>query len=68
MAAIFVDHYSGLCYVHLHHSTTTAEIVEVKHHFEAYALRHGVRIQRYCIDNGRLMDKAFVRDVRKNGQ
>ena len=51
-ATIFVDHYSGLSYVHLQRQLTSAETVEGKRAFEAYARDRGVRVKHYHADNG----------------
>jgi len=51
-ATIFVDHFSGLSYVHLQKQLTSAETVEGKQAFEAYARDRGVRIKHYHADNG----------------
>ena len=58
-ATIFVDHYSGLSYVYLQQSLSSADTVQAKQAFEAYASSHGVTIQHHHADNGRFQDKAF---------
>jgi len=67
-ATIFVDHFSGLSYVHLQRQLTSKETVEAKHAFEAFARRHHVRIKHYHADNGRFADNAYMQDVKQQGQ
>ena len=58
-ATIFVDHYSGLSYVHLQTSLSSEDTVRAKKAFEAYAETFGVIIRHYHADNGRFQDRAF---------
>ena len=46
-ATVFVDHYSDMTYIHLMKRLTSAETVEAKKAFEAYARNRGVQIQHY---------------------
>ena len=41
-ATVFVDHFSRRGYVHLQSSLTSAETLQAKHAFEAYARLHGI--------------------------
>ena len=59
VATVFIDHYSGLGYVHLQKSTSGQETVEGKQAFERYAAAHGVKIRHYHADNGRFADNKF---------
>ena len=68
VATVFVDHFSDLSYVHLQSSTTSAETVEAKLAFEAYARDHGVNIEHYHADNGRFGDNLFLKSVQDNKQ
>ena len=67
-ATIFVDHYSGLCYVYLQRTITSVETVNAKHAFEAFARQNKVDILHYHADNGRFADNLFIQDVDKQGQ
>ena len=67
-ATVFVDHYSGLSYIHMQRQLTSAKTLEAKHAFEAFAHRHYVKIRHYHADNGRFADNAFLEDVAKKGQ
>jgi hypothetical protein len=50
-ATVFVDHYSGLSYIHIQ-KLTGAETVHGKRQFEAYYASHSVKVQHYHADNG----------------
>ena len=67
-ATIFVDQYSKLSYVHLQEGLTSAETVEAKKSFEAFARSMGVQIKHYHADNGRFADNAFIQSVQDSGQ
>jgi hypothetical protein len=67
-AMVFVDHASRLSYIHLEQGLTSAETVEAKRAFEAYARSHGVSIKHYHADNGRFADNAFIDSVARSGQ
>ena len=60
VATVFVDHYSGLSYVHFQKTTDGPETLEAKLAFETYAEKNNVRVQSYQADNGRFAEKAFV--------
>jgi hypothetical protein len=55
-ATIFVDNFSRMSYVHLQESLTSADTVEAKEAFEAFARNMGVRLQHYHADNSRFAD------------
>ena len=59
-ATIFVDHFSGLRYIHLMTGTSSAETVKAKQAFEQFAANHLVHIEHYHADNGRFADNAFI--------
>ena len=67
-AAIFVDHSSGLSYVHLQKALTSNETVEAKKAFEVFMATHGVTIKHYHADNGRFQDKLFHQAIREEKQ
>lgn len=58
-ATVFVDHYSGLDYVHLHEHNSGAAILDAKLAFERFSHSHGVTIRHYHCDNGRFAESAF---------
>lgn len=58
-ATIFVDHFSGLDYVHLHEHNTGAAILEAKLAFERFSHSHGVTVRHYHCDNGRFAESSF---------
>jgi Reverse transcriptase (RNA-dependent DNA polymerase) len=68
VATIFVDHYSGLSFVHLQQSTSSEETLSAKNAFELYANTYGVKIDHYHADNGRFSDKMWRNDVLEKGQ
>ena len=68
VATVFVDHYSGLDYVHLQRSTSAEETLEAKAAFERFAATHGVRILHYHADNGIFADNAFREACRRAQQ
>jgi hypothetical protein len=67
-ATVFVDHFSRMSYVHLQESLTSADTVEAKEAFEAFARNMGVRIQHYHADNDRFADNGFMNAVKKQQQ
>jgi hypothetical protein len=68
VATIFIDHYSGLGYVHLKKFSSGQEIVEAKQAFERYAAAHGVHIHHYHAGIGRFADSEFQQVVLQQGQ
>jgi hypothetical protein len=67
-ATVFVDHYSGLSYVHLQKSTDAKETIEAKVAFERYAAKSNVQVQHYHADNGRFAENDFKAAVEAQGQ
>ena len=65
---VFIDHCSGLEYVHLQKSTTAIETVEVKDVFERCAASQGVYIHYYHAYNGRFADNLFRQAVARKSQ
>ncbi len=51
-ATVFVDHFSGLGFVYLQKTASTAETIEAKKAFERYSQARGVNIRAYHADNG----------------
>ena len=67
-ATVFVDHHSGLSFVHMQVSTSAQETVEGKICFEKYARSHGVKVQHYHADNGVFADNLFKQAVLEENQ
>lgn len=67
-ATVFVDHFSGLSYVHLQKSTNAIETLAAKHAFELYASTHGNRVLHYHADNGRFAENLWKQDILRQGQ
>jgi Reverse transcriptase (RNA-dependent DNA polymerase)/GAG-pre-integrase domain len=68
VATVFVDHFSGMSYVHLQTSTSSKETLEAKVEYERHARSYGVSIQHYHADNGRFADNEWREDVVRQGQ
>jgi Reverse transcriptase (RNA-dependent DNA polymerase) len=68
VTTVFVDHYSGLSFVHLQSSTNAKETIEAKLEFERYARSYGVQIKHYHADSGRFSDNAWRADIIDKGQ
>ena len=67
-ATIFLDHFSGLSYVHLQQSTNGNDTLETKKDFEAYARRNGFSIAYYHCDNGRFAEHTWIDHCVASGQ
>jgi len=67
-ATVFVDHFSGLGYVHLQKTTNADETVQAKQAFEAYADSHGVKVLHYHADNGRFAENKWRNACTAKGQ
>jgi hypothetical protein len=65
VATVFVDHYSGLGYVHLQQSTSALETIEAKSAFERFAMEQGASVSHYHADNGCFADNLFQQAVRE---
>ncbi|KAL7485090.1 hypothetical protein ACHAW6_010683 [Cyclotella cf. meneghiniana] len=59
-ATVFVDHFSGLRYIHMMTSMSSNETIKAKQAFEQFAANHFVTIEHYHADNGRFADNAFI--------
>ncbi|KAI2501363.1 hypothetical protein MHU86_13099 [Fragilaria crotonensis] len=68
VATIFVDHFSGLSYIHLQKSTNADETLEAKLAFERYASKFKVQVKSYQADNGRFAENKFMAAVKEAGQ
>jgi hypothetical protein len=68
VSTIFVDHFSGLSYIHLQKSTNAEETVEAKIAFERFASKVNVTIKSYQADNGQFAENKFMEDVKEAGQ
>lgn len=68
VATIFVDHFSGLDFVHLQRTASAEETLEAKAAFERFAATHGVRVMHYHADNGRFADNAWKEACRLSEQ
>uniref|UniRef100_UPI00293D8CF2 reverse transcriptase domain-containing protein n=1 Tax=Janthinobacterium sp. TaxID=1871054 RepID=UPI00293D8CF2 len=65
---VFVDHFSGLSFVHLQQSTTAFETVIAKRTFERYAAKFNVKVRHYHADNGIFAEAEFAKAVKEDGQ
>jgi hypothetical protein len=69
VATIFVDHFSGLSYIHLQKSTNADETLEAKLAFERFASKEvKVQVKSYLADNGRFAENKFMAAVKESGQ
>jgi hypothetical protein len=59
VATAFVDHFSGLSYVHPQTSTNAKETLEAKAAFERYCESFGVQVRHYQCDNGIFAGNEF---------
>ena len=65
---IFVDHASGLLYVHHQVGFSTQETIAAKMHFENWSYNQGVLIGKYTTDNGIFGAADFVNEILSKGQ
>jgi hypothetical protein len=65
---VFVDNYSGLSYIHLQQNLSSAETINAKDAFKAYAKPYNVTIQHYHADNGRFADNSFCQSCQEKQQ
>jgi hypothetical protein len=68
VATIFVDHASGLDFVHPQESTSAKHTLKAKAAFERFAAQHHVKIQHYHCDNGIFASTKFRAAVEKANQ
>ena len=62
-ATVFVDHFSGFTYTHVHQSTGADEAIQAKRLFEQKAQELGVTIRHYHADNGIFNSEKFMAEV-----
>ena len=67
-ATVFVDHFSGLDYVHLQESSSAEDTIIAKQAFERFSKERGVTIHHYHCDNGVFASRAFRAEVERSGQ
>ena len=67
-ATIYVDQFSQLGFVYLQKTATAEETVEGKKAFEAFAHRHGVKIENYHADNGIFKAYKWIDACKQDGQ
>jgi Reverse transcriptase (RNA-dependent DNA polymerase) len=67
-ATVYVDQFSRLGFIYLQKTASAEETIEGKKAFEAYARRHGVRIQNYHADNGIFKAYQWLEACRKEQQ
>ncbi len=68
VTTIFVDHFSGLFYIHLEKSTNADETHDAKLAFERFASKFKVQVKSYQADNGRFAENKFMAAVKESGQ
>ncbi|CAB9513066.1 Retrotransposon protein [Seminavis robusta] len=68
VSTVFVDHHSGLSFVHFQTSTSAEQTIAAKRAFERYAKTFGVQVRHYHADNGIFDSKAFAEEVHNCGQ
>jgi hypothetical protein len=68
VATVFIDHYSGVGYIHLQRTTSAEDTIEGKQLFEAWANTQHVTISHYHADNGIFADNKFRKSVANNNQ
>jgi hypothetical protein len=68
VATSFVDHFSGLSYIHLQKSTNADETLEAKLAFERFASKFKVQVKSYQADNCRFAENKFMAAVKESGQ
>jgi hypothetical protein len=67
-ATVFVDHFSGLDYVHFQESSSAEETILAKQAFERFSRERGVSIRHYHCDNGVFASRAFRAEIERCGQ
>ena len=58
---IFVDHATQLVFMTFQLSAGAEETVESKHHFEAFAASHEIKVRKYRADNGVNITRFYSR-------
>ena len=65
---IFVDHATGLIFIHNQVSLKAGETVKSKRAFEAFCSEHGVTVKGYRADNMPFNSKSFMDDIHLKNQ
>lgn len=65
---LFVDSVSKKVFLEFQHTTTASKTIESKHRVEREAFHSGVKVKRYCADNGIFKARAFRLDLNKLNQ
>ena len=68
VSTVFVDHFSGLSFLHNQMSTDADATTEAKRAFEREAKKCGVTVRHQHADNGMFSSKAFVNEAHTCGQ
>lgn len=68
IATVFVDHFSGIGFIHLQTSTNALETLQAKRAFETFSRTHGVTVKHYHADNGRFAEKIWRNDITNQKQ
>ena len=66
MAAVFVDHFSGLTFVYMQFSTEAKETVNAKKAFEAFAATHGIVIHHSHANNDWFAENQWISAINKH--
>ena len=62
-ATVFIDHYSGISYVHMQKSTNGEETVLAMETYKTWCRNYGVTVRHYLSDNGRFTENKFLQAV-----
>ena len=65
VATVFVDHFSGYTYTHVHKSTDAEDAITAKRAFEQHARSLGVTERHYHADNGIFNSHKFEEEIEK---
>ncbi|KAL7476193.1 hypothetical protein ACHAW6_002071 [Cyclotella cf. meneghiniana] len=59
-ATVFVDHFSGLRYIHMMTNTSSSKTIKAKQAFKQFAANRVVTIEHYNADNGHFANNVFI--------
>ena len=59
-ATVFIDHYSGISYVHMQKSTNGEETVLAMKTYKKWCRTYVVNVRHYLSDNGRFTENKFL--------
>ena len=62
-STVYVDHYSGLSYVHVQKYTNGEETVLAKKTYKTWCRTYGVTVRHYLSDNGRFAENKFLQAI-----